>query len=366
SGGYAFGSNNPIMNTDPSGNIPRWLGSVFSVLNYAGTLGFAALHSRWAIITGTVLMMGLSTVATVTALLAEGAPSLLTAATAGYTASINGVFVVSAATPNKGLNIAGTIVGGIDAAVTLVTADIGIANSGASWVKRIMNVEKDGIITGSKTKRVVMEFRHFVEDNDKGRIPVGKPPPVYFSIQDIDELNSIWHAHFSNHVQEMTSIDIPALLGIAYEMQQPIDKESLEHLIEMENKIKVNLVTQEEYYNEVEEIAKQFGDFELYNGVSVQGIMPSGTDAIIIGYLAATGKKFIGFFSYIYYDRIGVNSEWLWGKYEAREDLENGDIHLQMYANEILMGADGPLKVNAILHLYDDSSSDSDDDIFID
>ncbi|MCY4329055.1 MAG: hypothetical protein OXC48_03060, partial [Endozoicomonadaceae bacterium] len=359
SGGYAFGSNNPIMNTDPSGNIPHWMGKIFSALNYVGTVGFAALHRRWATITGTVVMMGLSIVATVAAL-ADEAPPLLIAAAAGYTASINAVFVASAAKPNKGLNIAAAIVGGIDVAVTLVTAGIGLANAGASWIEGIMNVEEDGIITGSTTKRVVMELRHFVEDDDKGRIPVGKPPPVYFSIKNEDELNSIWHTHFSNHAQEMTSIDIPALLGIAYETEQPIDKDSLDDLIMLENRVKVNLATQEEYYNEVEGIAKQFGDFELHDDINVQDILPTRKNAIVIGDLAATGKKFVGYLSYTYYEGAG-NDIWIWEQYEACEGL-NGDINLRTHANEELMGADGPLKVNAILHLGDDSDSDSDSD----
>ena len=350
-GGYAFGSNNPIMNTDPSGNIPHWLGNVLSALNYAGTLGFAALHRRWAMITGTVLMMGLSTFAAVAALVAEEAPPLLTAATAGYTAGINGVFIASAAAPNKGLNIAGAIVGGIDVAVTLATAGTGIASAGASWVKRIMNVETDGIITGNKTRRVVMEMRHFVEDDDKGRIPVGRPPPVYFSIQNRGELNSIWHNHFSSHVQEMTHTHISSLLAIAFKLKKPIDKDSLFDLIILENRVKVNLATQEMYYNEVEKIAREFGDFKLYDGVNVEDILPSHSPAIVIGNMTATGKRFIGYLVYSHSTTRSVNRTYCWYLHEAYRGVDNGDIRVHRYFNAVLMGAEGPLKADAILRL---------------
>ncbi|MCY4178554.1 MAG: hypothetical protein OXD32_08705, partial [Endozoicomonadaceae bacterium] len=352
-GGYAFGSNNPIMNTDPSGNIPHWTGNIFNALNYVGTLGFAALHRRWAMITGAVVMMGLSTVATVAALVTEGAPPLLTAATAGYTTSINGVFVASAATPNKGLNIAGAIVGGIDAAVTLATVGTGIANAGASWVKRIMNIEKDGIITSRKTKRVVMELRHFVEGDDKGRIPVGRRPSIYFSIQNEDELNSIWRTHFSSYVQEMTQDDIPSLLCIAYRVDKPIDKDSLDDLIMLENRVKVNLATKEMYYNEVEQIAKSFGDFKLYDGVSVENVLLAGPGAIVIGDMATIEKKVIGLFQYLSYPDADDGEIWVWRKYEVCYESENSFIHRQRYSSSIFMNGDGPLRVNAILYLDD-------------
>ncbi|MCY4330295.1 MAG: hypothetical protein OXC48_09510, partial [Endozoicomonadaceae bacterium] len=58
--GYAFGSNNPVMNTDPSGNSPAWLGSIFKWAGYISTLGLSALNQRWANITASVIQAGLS------------------------------------------------------------------------------------------------------------------------------------------------------------------------------------------------------------------------------------------------------------------------------------------------------------------
>ncbi|MCY4329360.1 MAG: hypothetical protein OXC48_04675, partial [Endozoicomonadaceae bacterium] len=53
--GYAFDCNNPVMNTDPSGNSPQWLGEVFKWAGYISTLGLSALHQRWANITAAVM-----------------------------------------------------------------------------------------------------------------------------------------------------------------------------------------------------------------------------------------------------------------------------------------------------------------------
>ncbi len=45
--GYAFGSNNPIMNSDPSGNTPEWLGKIFSFVNTVSSLGLNRVHNKF-------------------------------------------------------------------------------------------------------------------------------------------------------------------------------------------------------------------------------------------------------------------------------------------------------------------------------
>ena len=45
--GYAFGSNNPIMNSDPSGNMPKWLGKAFSLANNVFSLGMSISHNKF-------------------------------------------------------------------------------------------------------------------------------------------------------------------------------------------------------------------------------------------------------------------------------------------------------------------------------
>ena len=81
--GYAFGSNNPIMNTDPSGNSSRWLGEIFKWAGYVSTMGLSALHQRWANITAAVIQTG-CTVATLGAVAAGAGSAALASIVAVY------------------------------------------------------------------------------------------------------------------------------------------------------------------------------------------------------------------------------------------------------------------------------------------
>ena len=54
-GGYGFGSNNPIMYSDPSGNIPEWLGKIFKSDNYLASVGLSAVHNKFAKGLGAIL-----------------------------------------------------------------------------------------------------------------------------------------------------------------------------------------------------------------------------------------------------------------------------------------------------------------------
>ncbi|MCY4178621.1 MAG: hypothetical protein OXD32_09050, partial [Endozoicomonadaceae bacterium] len=109
--GYAFGSNNPIMNTDPDGNTPKWLRTVGQIMGYAGTLGFSAIPKKWARITGTVLAAGLCAVGA--GLLASSYGTSAVIETVTVNAVVGGFSVASTIATNKGLNIAAEIAGGI-------------------------------------------------------------------------------------------------------------------------------------------------------------------------------------------------------------------------------------------------------------
>ncbi len=116
--GYTFGSNNPIMNTDPSGNSPQWLGEIFKWTSYISTMGLSALHKRWANITASVIQAG-CTVVTLGAAVASAGIAAVAGVVAG-TAAIGSIPVAAAAIPaNKGLNIAGNIIGMAEMAVTV-------------------------------------------------------------------------------------------------------------------------------------------------------------------------------------------------------------------------------------------------------
>ncbi len=130
--GYAFGSNNPIMHTDPSGNMPRWLGSVMGVMKYAGTLGMAALHKKWANAVGTALMVTLATISIGAGFAAGGFEPLVIAGAVGLSAAAGSVMVTAAAIPvNKGLNIASAVAGGIEMGLSIASAVASISTIAA-------------------------------------------------------------------------------------------------------------------------------------------------------------------------------------------------------------------------------------------
>ena len=119
--GYSFGSNNPVMKTDPDGNFPRWLGKVMGGFNDVFSLGIAAIHKKWAHITSSVVMAGLAVAAA--GMIAANVGGALAAAGAMIsTAALNSVSVAAAAIPtNKGLNIAAAVVGAVNSAIIIAT-----------------------------------------------------------------------------------------------------------------------------------------------------------------------------------------------------------------------------------------------------
>ena len=123
-GGYGFGSNNPVMNSDPSGNTPRWLGSAFTWFGNITSFGLNALHAKWANIASTVMMTGL-TIITLGASAASYGGAVLGAAVAGGTAIYGSIPVIAASVPsNKGLNMAASVIGLTEMAATLATAAV--------------------------------------------------------------------------------------------------------------------------------------------------------------------------------------------------------------------------------------------------
>ena len=114
--GYAFGSNNPIMNSDPSGNMPRWLGKMFKIASTVLTLGMNNVHSHFLQGIGRSLIwagMGLPFGPTLAIGLAFAAPATLAFASALKPA-------------NKGLQQASMITGGIYAGALFVAGLLAI------------------------------------------------------------------------------------------------------------------------------------------------------------------------------------------------------------------------------------------------
>ncbi len=109
--GYAFGSNNPIMKTDPDGDMPKWLDNVFKYMGYISSFGAKTSSSRWLKVVGSAAASALmilssfgSAVVTLPGVVAGIIPYCLST-TAG------------AEPANKPLNIAASVAGAVQMVV---------------------------------------------------------------------------------------------------------------------------------------------------------------------------------------------------------------------------------------------------------
>ncbi len=132
--GYGFGSNNPIMNSDPTGNIPEWIGTAFKWLGYVGSFGLNALHAKWAHIAGAVITTGLTIATLGASAYTYGGSVIASAVTAGATITGSIPVVASVIPANKGLNIAASVTGGIEMAAMVVTAAV---DAGLFFISKI-------------------------------------------------------------------------------------------------------------------------------------------------------------------------------------------------------------------------------------
>ncbi len=145
--GYAFGSNNPVMNSDPSGNRPKWLGTAIHIMSYAGTLGMAAFHKRWANIIGTSLMAALAVTGIGISLYLGGASTPLLGITADLMLSSGSLAIASAAVPtNRGLSIASAVVGAMATVASLVMlGNAAVCGVSALVAKTELNVGENAL-----------------------------------------------------------------------------------------------------------------------------------------------------------------------------------------------------------------------------
>ncbi len=141
--GYSFGGNNPIMHTDPDGNMPGWIGSVMQIMDYTSTLGMAALHKKWANAVGIGLMVTLSTIITGIGLVLGGVKPLVSAGILGLSVATGSMMVTAAAVPvNRGLNIINAVVGITQIAVAVASAGLIFANytqAFTKWLSQLNN-----------------------------------------------------------------------------------------------------------------------------------------------------------------------------------------------------------------------------------
>ncbi len=114
--GYAFGGNNPIMHNDPDGNMPKWVGITFNILNKISSFGLPD-SKKGRIIKATLWVAAMALICGVSIAVGVYKGTMtagLLLADLGSTAGFSALTIASAIKPhNKGLNIATAITGGL-------------------------------------------------------------------------------------------------------------------------------------------------------------------------------------------------------------------------------------------------------------
>ncbi|MCY4330190.1 MAG: hypothetical protein OXC48_08960, partial [Endozoicomonadaceae bacterium] len=143
--GYAFGSNNPIMKSDPSGNMPKWLGKVFSLANTVFSLGMSRAHNKFVLGIGRSLLWG-----------AMAIPFGPTAIGLAFAAPATLTFASTVKPANKGLQQASMITGSVYAGALFVAGLIAIGAGIGSVAEGLLAGAGAGELEGSEEATVVI------------------------------------------------------------------------------------------------------------------------------------------------------------------------------------------------------------------
>ncbi len=234
-GGYRFGSNNPIMNSDPSGNMPKWLGSAFKWVNYISSFGLDALHAKWANIAGAVITSALTVATLGGSAYTYGGTLLASAVTAGATLA-GSVPVVAASIPvNKGLNIAASVVGVIQMVSMAATAavDIGICLFKPKPIPGFSKISMEMLPFRylDRQPQTTREFRLF----DVAAFLNEKAPHLikiinddqYLQITTFDQLSDVWN--LLREQSDLIECDTGLALIFAKIMKRPLRLKCLQN-----------------------------------------------------------------------------------------------------------------------------------------
>ncbi len=226
-GGYRFGSNNPIMNSDPSGNMPEWLGSAFKWVNYISSFGLDALHEKWANIVGAVITSALTVATLGGSAYTCGGTLLASAVTAGATLA-GSIPVAAAAIPaNKGLNIAASVVGVIQMVSMAATAAI---DAGLCLFKsKPLSLLDEIPLKLLNTRVLIRDFTPAVDYFDVEQYLLQKVPRFidiirgqpHLKIKNIDHFNTIWNFLFKH--SSIIDCDTALILTFARIRKNPLN-----------------------------------------------------------------------------------------------------------------------------------------------
>ncbi len=253
--GYGFGSNNPIMNIDPGGNMPQWLGGIFKWMGYVSTFGLNALHAKWAHIAGAVITTGL-TVATLGAGAATYGGTLLASAVIVGTTAAGTIPVVAAAIPaNRGLNMAASVEGFIEMGAMIATAaiDIGLffatsqvqSNEYELHVLNMMKLPKDASLCFNAETPINLLKKNAPQFINSQR--------QRLELKSLEDVEAVWKI-LKSEKNDLVTCDIGALCLVSSLNQKPLQLQALQRILRMK------LVVVERSMKKIKGEIKLFGD----------------------------------------------------------------------------------------------------------
>ena len=192
--GYCFGNNNPIMNTDPDGNMPGWLGETLKWAGYISTAGLGALHQKWVNVAAAAISAGLTIVSTGISLLSYAitTPTVVLASTAMAATTVP---IISAAIPsNKKLNVAASIMGLLQLAEMSAGIAFSFFNAGVS-----VDIDTElpyHMLTTRNTIRPPSTYYDFSSYSLFLYLKVNLPKLMnaedYLSLKNYDDIKIVW------------------------------------------------------------------------------------------------------------------------------------------------------------------------------
>ncbi|MCY4178434.1 MAG: hypothetical protein OXD32_08100, partial [Endozoicomonadaceae bacterium] len=314
--GYAFGSNNPVMNTDPSGNMPHWLGDTLQWAGNISTFGLNTLHKKWANITAAAIGAGLCVVTLGASILTEGSTAMSTVLAGSALAS--SLPVTSAAIPaNKGLGIAASVTGLADLVIN-IAAGAALAFFGAAAAESLEGTATE-MEALSWPKGPCKMLKGFAAQTESAS--TGLPPGVVASevglalkthllqaglvnygrgnlliLKNTDAVLYTWEWLCMSRFKNLIFCDTATVLITARINGKPLSLDLLSDLIDLKNELDQPLSGYSEateYYEKLEQILNSLSDNHTairtrtkrnqINFYALSWMVPVGEHIVIIG-----------------------------------------------------------------------------------
>ena len=243
--GYRFAANNPIMNIDSDGNMSRSMKKGLRIINYVTTLGFGAIHKRWANILGVTLlgMVSIINAGLTIPLISKDLKAVI--AGVAIFAGLDFVSLSAAVCPaNKGLNIAGAVTGSIAILATCVVGSVILGKGIFNGIKSIVNayraydlvdntltdsVESVAAVTPQNIRTTTTLGQELLEQNANFTIDKydGVSYLVFQSDQEVNDATEIFKT-----IRENIDENVIALLMVSRNEDMPINLQSIDDYLD--------------------------------------------------------------------------------------------------------------------------------------